>query len=518
MESADNLGNHIATQTLNLNGQNIINGDTVTASAFVGDGSGLTNIPTLNGWSLTGNAGTVFGTNFIGTTDNVPLDFRVNNTSALRLEYPQSGNKVNIIAGYSGNSASSGVYGATVFGGGDTNYPNQVQANFGLVAGGVGNVASGISATVVGGEYCAASGFRAIVAGGYTNYADGSGAAVLGGSDNHASGFRSTVLGGLGNYAESDYSLAAGSNSYINASHSGSILFADYHPGIFFYSAAANEFAARATGGFRFVTAINASGTPTKTVSIDNSGTVTAAAFVGDGSGLTGITAPGDNLGDHTATQNIKLNGHYLSGDGGNEGVYVLGNGNVGIGTNNPGALLEVNGQVKITGGTPGVGKVLTSDATGNATWQNQLIGTEDSLKVSKIPDTYNSGNNDDLWRDVSDGVTKSFSFENESKNYKIEANQTLRLTGGTGIDPFEIRVKVKASCSGTTFYSEVTSFTPPEGISDHDNFLVVPYLDVLLSDVIPCTPGTLTFTLQTRNTGDDVWESKDRILIVTPY
>ena len=44
--------------------------------------------------------------------------------------------------------------------------------------------------------------------------------------------------------------------------------------------------------------------------------------------------------------------------------------GNVGIGTTNPGAALEINGQIKITGGTPGASKVLTSDAAGLATWQ----------------------------------------------------------------------------------------------------------------------------------------------------
>ncbi len=52
------------------------------------------------------------------------------------------------------------------------------------------------------------------------------------------------------------------------------------------------------------------------------------------------------------------------------ERLSILDNGNVGIGTTNPGATLEVAGLLKITGGIPGVGKVLTSDATGLASWQ----------------------------------------------------------------------------------------------------------------------------------------------------
>lgn len=52
-------------------------------------------------------------------------------------------------------------------------------------------------------------------------------------------------------------------------------------------------------------------------------------------------------------------------------------NDNVGIGTPSPTAKLEVNGQVKITGGSPGTGKVLMSDANGLATWgvDNPKIG-----------------------------------------------------------------------------------------------------------------------------------------------
>lgn len=51
--------------------------------------------------------------------------------------------------------------------------------------------------------------------------------------------------------------------------------------------------------------------------------------------------------------------------------------GDVGIGTITPGAKLEVAGQVKITGGTPGLGKVLTSDASGLATWETPASGAD---------------------------------------------------------------------------------------------------------------------------------------------
>ncbi|MDI1354625.1 MAG: hypothetical protein PSX36_06890 [bacterium] len=45
--------------------------------------------------------------------------------------------------------------------------------------------------------------------------------------------------------------------------------------------------------------------------------------------------------------------------------------GNVGIGTIAPTAALDVEGTMKITDGTEGANKVLTSDAAGNTTWEN---------------------------------------------------------------------------------------------------------------------------------------------------
>lgn len=45
--------------------------------------------------------------------------------------------------------------------------------------------------------------------------------------------------------------------------------------------------------------------------------------------------------------------------------------GNVGIGTSTPSTKLEVNGQIRMIGGNPGIGKVMSSDATGLASWMD---------------------------------------------------------------------------------------------------------------------------------------------------
>jgi hypothetical protein len=51
--------------------------------------------------------------------------------------------------------------------------------------------------------------------------------------------------------------------------------------------------------------------------------------------------------------------------------------GSVGIGTATPSTKLEIAGQIKITGGNPDIGKVLTSDATGLASWQRIISGPQ---------------------------------------------------------------------------------------------------------------------------------------------
>lgn len=59
-----------------------------------------------------------------------------------------------------------------------------------------------------------------------------------------------------------------------------------------------------------------------------------------------------DNLGNHTASVNIILNGNFISNDGGNEGIRVDNSGNVGIGTSTPTAKLNIaGGGIRIASG-----------------------------------------------------------------------------------------------------------------------------------------------------------------------
>ncbi|MCB9317023.1 MAG: tail fiber domain-containing protein [Lewinellaceae bacterium] len=291
--------------------------DTDTESFWYRDSGSWVRL--ISGWGLTGNAGTVDGTNFIGTTDDVPLDFRVNNTRGLRIEPTVS--SPNLIGGFSGNTVATGIFGATISGGGNAVYENQITANYGTIGGGVRNIVSGSSSAVSGGFYNTASGNGAMIGGGENNTASGDQSVVSGGLENTASGPQSTVVGGFGNRAAGFGSVATGTLAQIN--HFGTFLFSDGNSPYVFNSVSNNEFGVRATGGVRFVTAIDGSGNPTQTVRIDNTGTVTAAAFVGDGSGLTNLPSTADNLGNHTATSDINLNNNWLTNGTSNRGLSI---------------------------------------------------------------------------------------------------------------------------------------------------------------------------------------------------
>lgn len=262
------------------------------ANSFSGNGSGLTGL-----WRLTGNTGTTPGANFVGTTDNQPLEFRVNNARAFRVEPTLTNGAVNVIGGGISNSVTPGVVGATISGGGAVLYSgialsNIVNGDFGVISGGAGNVTgfggvvsggffnnassqsasvgggsqnqvlagagtigggvqntitfNGGSATVAGGSGNTTSGSAATVGGGDSNSSLGDYATVSGGKTNRATGFYSMIPGGMDNVASGQYSFAAGVRA--KAKHDATFVWADeLAPD--FASTADNQFLIRASGG-----------------------------------------------------------------------------------------------------------------------------------------------------------------------------------------------------------------------------------------------------------------------------
>jgi hypothetical protein len=83
-----------------------------TAKVLVSDLYGNASWQVLSitpGWSLTGNAGTTDGVNFIGTTDNVPLSLKVNNIQSGKIS-------ASAVTNFGYNSGGSGAMFCTAFG------------------------------------------------------------------------------------------------------------------------------------------------------------------------------------------------------------------------------------------------------------------------------------------------------------------------------------------------------------------------------------------------------------------
>ncbi|MDB6025965.1 MAG: hypothetical protein JWM68_2188, partial [Verrucomicrobiales bacterium] len=187
----------------------------------------LSSITSTNSWKLDGN--NVSSGQFIGSTNNQALEFRVNGERSLTLEPLQSKTSgsgslantywgKNVIAGDTNNAVDANTVGAVIAGGGGIAqftafgvpeiHSNAVTGFFGTVGGGLGN-----SATRYG-----------TVSGGIDNTNSGLGGVIAGGENNAVTGSCGTVAGGQMNVAGAN-AFAAG--THAKANHYGSFVWAD---------------------------------------------------------------------------------------------------------------------------------------------------------------------------------------------------------------------------------------------------------------------------------------------------
>ena len=205
-------------------------------------------IPTNTFWRTNGNAGTVAGTHFLGTTDATAVDVRANNLRIARFE-PNPASP-NVVIGHHQNAVGAAAFGATVVGGGEDARGNTATGNFATVTGGSANNATAERATIGGGEDNNAGGIGSTIAGGYINTIVGpaTSSTIGGGQQNETSGFGSTVPGGYFNEATASYAFAAGQRAV--ADDAGSFVWNDQTFTVNLQSPAPNTFSARASGGF----------------------------------------------------------------------------------------------------------------------------------------------------------------------------------------------------------------------------------------------------------------------------
>ncbi len=216
------------------------------ANVFSGNGTGLTGlnasqltggiVPTTalsNAWQVGGNAGITPGSQFLGTTDNSPLEIRVNNLRAFRIEPTATGpnliggNTNNSLGEFTGYAAISGgtanrvgtnASGSVIAGGS----ANRIGTNsaLGTVGGGFFNriADDSVSATIAGGENGAiGANARSATIGGGSQNRIGAGAEyanINGGFFNRigTNAIRSAIGGGSGNSVgnDSEHALVAG--------------------------------------------------------------------------------------------------------------------------------------------------------------------------------------------------------------------------------------------------------------------------------------------------------------------
>ncbi len=307
-------------------------------------------------WSTTGDTGVNPATNFLGTIDNQPLAFRVNNARAWQASFFNAGTfgtSVNIVGGSASNSATGTFTGQTVAGGGNATLSNRADAHYATVGGGRGNLASQTNATVAGGERNSATGEHSAVAGGLANSAAGPWSAVSGGDQNCAGGAFSWAGGRFAKVRRGDFSgpallgCANVPSTGDGDGDAGSFVWSDSQDGVF-QTTGDNQFLVRAGGGVGINTNMPAVGSAlTVNGNVSTSGALNFGAQTRQMINLWGPTPTNSfyGIGVQTATQYFRTDatGSFAWFTGGS---HANGQGDPGTGGNR---VMDLDGRGLLT-------------------------------------------------------------------------------------------------------------------------------------------------------------------------
>lgn len=308
-----------------------------------------------NNWNLTGNLGADDTTNFIGTLDNTPLNFRVNNSNVGKfnsslnnyaiglntLTQTNPGTQSIAIGTGAGRFQQTGTFGNIYMGhlAGENNATGLRNTFIGFSA--ARNNTSASNCTIIGFNAGASS--------------NGSSNTFLG----FASGFANTTSG-LNTFigASSGQSNTTGDiNTYIGALSGSSNItgqnntFLGHQSGVNNVSGNDNLFLGQLSGQNNTIGSANtAIGKSTRFLSnnLNNATAIGNLAAVG--------------------TSNALILGSINGVNGATSSV------NVGIGTSTPLDRLHIVGNLRMVDGNQAAGRVLTSDVNGTATWQNTTV------------------------------------------------------------------------------------------------------------------------------------------------
>jgi len=351
------------------------------------------------GWGIKGNAGTNQHQDFIGTTDAQDLSFRINNEYKLRLTQ-----KGQLVPYNTGGSVFIGRYA------GENNDPSYKDNVF------IGEYAG----------YQDVSGKNNLAIGLYSLKNN-----VSGNSNTAFGSYSQQFTSGNGNSSFGHQSLRYNTSGEYNSAFGYHALFSDtsgqYNTAVG-DAALSNNLSGNynvANGSFSllFLT------TGEKNVSVGAS----SLAHITNGNNNVGLgyqsgytlTKGSNNIvigykayaPVDTADNQLSI-GNLIYANNMDGTQSTISTGNVGIGVKNPTARLEVNGQIKMTGGNPGAGKVLQSDADGLASWETLSLPTTTNIHDELYDADSNTliqvekNSNEDKIRFKTDG-TEHFVFDN---------------------------------------------------------------------------------------------------------